>query len=188
LAFIFGWTLGRGPPHDRGIVHRDLKPENIFLARDGRVKILDFGLATLLDAAPPTSAWDSSPRAAQSLVAGTVGYMAPEQVLSGLVDRRADIFALGAVLYEMLAGHQPFKGRSALGTLDASLTLDPPELSEASSEISPALKRIVRRCLAKSPDARFGTVADLESALGSVIQARNPATPPTFWRSSAARR
>jgi dienelactone hydrolase len=166
--------------HDRGIVHRDLKPENIFLARDGRVKILDFGLATLLDAAPPELASPgSSSEGAQSLVAGTAGYMAPEQVRNEAVDRRADIFALGAVLYEMLAGRQPFKGNSTLATLDASLTLQPPELADVVPALSPALAHIVRRCLAKSPDERFATAADLESALESIVGARNPAPPPS---------
>ncbi len=159
---------GLGAAHDRGIVHRDLKPENIFLARDGRVKILDFGLATLLDSAP----------AVRSLVAGTAGYMPPEQALDGDVDRRADIFALGAVLYEMLSGCRPFKGSCALETLDASLTLQPRELSEAIPGISPRLTHIVRRCLAKSADDRFATVADVESALDSVIRERIPAPSP----------
>ena len=117
---------GLGAAHERGIVHRDLKPENIFLARDGRVKILDFGLATLLDAPRTAAPSHASPaELARSLVAGTAGYMAPEQVRGEAVDRRADIFALGAVLYEMLAGRRPFKGDSTLATLDASLTLQP---------------------------------------------------------------
>ena len=102
---------GLGAAHARGIVHRDLKPENIFLALDGRVKILDFGLATLHDSTPPLAPSQERPaETTRSLVAGTAGYMAPEQVRGEVVDRRADIFALGAVLYEMLAGRRPFKG------------------------------------------------------------------------------
>ena len=123
---------------------------------------------------------ETSAATARSLVAGTAGYMAPEQVRGEAVDRRADIFALGAVLYEMLAGRRPFKGDSALATLDAVLTLQPPDLSDVNPEISPALSRIVRRCLAKSPDDRFATVADSSSALDSVIQARNPPPPPSL--------
>jgi dienelactone hydrolase len=177
---------GLGAAHDRGIVHRDLKPENIFLARDGRVKILDFGLATLLDAArqSPVSQ-ESSAAVARSLVAGTAGYMAPEQVRGDVVDRRADIFALGAVLYEMLAGRHPFKGNSALETLDASVTREPRDLSDASPEISPALVRIVRRCLAKSAEDRFTTVADLAAAFDAEIRGRSPVPVPTL---SALRR
>ena len=122
---------GLGAAHARGIVHRDLKPENIFLALDGRVKILDFGLATLHDSAPQASPSPELPaETTRSLVAGTAGYMAPEQVRGEVVDQRADIFALGAVLYEMLAGRRPFKGDSTLGTLDAVLTLQPPDLSD----------------------------------------------------------
>ena len=161
---------GLGAAHDRGIVHRDLKPENIFLARDGRVKILDFGLATLLD----------SSSAAQSLAAGTAGYMPPEQVRGGDVDRRADIFALGAVLYEMLAGCQPFKGNGALATLDASLNLQPRDLTAVIPGISPRLAQVVSRCLAKSADDRFATVAEVESALDAVVRERNPAASPSL--------
>ena len=106
--------------------------------------------------------------------------MAPEQVRGEVVDRRADIFALGAVLYEMLAGCRPFKGDSTLATLDAVLTRQPPDLSDVNPEISPALSHIVRRCLAKSPDDRFATVADLVSAFDSVIRARNPPPPPSL--------
>ena len=114
---------GLGAAHERGIVHRDLKPENIFLALDGRVKILDFGLATLHELTPPLAPSQERPaETTRSLVAGTAGYMAPEQVRGEAVDRRADIFALGAVLYEMLAGRRPFKGDSTLGTVDAVLT------------------------------------------------------------------
>ena len=142
---------GLGAAHDRGIVHRDLKPENVFLARDGRVKILDFGLAVLLDAAPAGSSPEHSSAAARSVLSGTAGYMAPEQVRGDAVDPRADIFALGAVLYEMLAGRHPFKGTSALETLDASLTLEPRDLSEVVPGLSPALARSVRRCLQSQP-------------------------------------
>ena len=171
---------GLGAAHARGIVHRDLKPENIFLALDGRVKILDFGLATLHDSARRRHSAGAPAETTRSLVAGTAGYMAPEQVRGEAVDRRADIFALGAVLYEMLAGPRPFKGDSTLGTLDAVLTLHPPDLSDVNPEISPALSHIVRRCLAKSPDDRFATAADVVSALDSVIRARHLPPPPSL--------
>jgi serine/threonine protein kinase/dienelactone hydrolase len=164
--------------HARGIVHRDLKPENIFLALDGRVKILDFGLATLHDPTQPASPSPEGPAGTtRPLLAGTAGYMAPEQVRGELVDRRADIFALGAVLYEMLAGRRAFKGDSTLGTLEAVLTRQPLDLSDVRRDVPPALSPIVRRCLAKSPDDRFATVADLVSALEAVIHARNLPSP-----------
>ena len=169
---------GLGAAHARGFVHRDLKPENIFLAADGRVKILDFGLATLHDSSPQASP-PQEPSAApmRSLVGGTAGYMAPEQVRGEVVDRRADIFALGTVLYEMLAGRQPFRGDSALATLDAVLSHEPQDLSDVNPAVPPALSRTVRQCLSKSPDDRFATVGDLASALESVMRARLP--PPS---------
>jgi len=170
---------GLGAAHERGIVHRDLKPENIFLARDGRVKILDFGLATLLDgAAAAASLQESSAGITRSIAAGTAGYMAPEQLLGQAVDRRADIFALGAVLYEMLAGGRPFKEDSTLATVNASLTQQPRALTDVNPEVPSALSQVVRRCLAKKPSDRFSTVADLVAALDPVVQARTPAPSP----------
>ena len=172
---------GLGAAHARGIVHRDLKPENIFLALDGRVKILDFGLATLHDSASSASPSPDVPGGTtRPLIAGTAGYMAPEQVRGEAVDQRADIFALGAVLYEMLAGRRAFKADSTLGTFDAVLTLQPPDLSEVNGDVPPALSHVVRRCLAKSPDDRFATVADLVSALDAVLRARNLPPPPSL--------
>ncbi len=164
--------------HARGIVHRDLKPENIFLGRDGRVKILDFGLATLRVPAPGSSFEEPGAEAPRWLSGGTVGYMAPEQVSGEAVDRRADIFALGVVLYEMSAGCRPFNANTTLGTLNAVLTQQPPNLADANPDASPELCAIVRRCLAKSPDDRFATVAELETAIDSIIQARNRPAPP----------
>jgi eukaryotic-like serine/threonine-protein kinase len=165
---------GLGAAHQRGIVHRDLKPENIFLALDGRVKILDFGLATLHDPTPQALPAKELPtESSRMLIAGTAGYMAPEQVRGQFVDPRADIFALAAVLYEMLAGHRAFKGESTLATLAAVLTEQPPDLAGLNPEISPALSNVVSRCLAKSPDDRFATIAEAESAIESVIQSRN---------------
>jgi serine/threonine protein kinase/dienelactone hydrolase len=164
---------GLGAAHQHGIVHRDLKPENIFLERDGRVKILDFGLATLLDLTPQASPSQAlSTETTRVLVAGTAGYMAPEQVRGQVVDPRADIFTLGVVLYEMLAGRGPFKRESTLGTLDAILTLQPVDLADVNPAISPALAHIVSRCLAKSPESRFATIAAVVLALDSVIHAR----------------
>ena len=172
---------GLGAAHARGIVHRDLKPENIFLALDGRVKILDFGLATLHDTASSASPSPDVPGGTtRPLIAGTAGYMAPEQVRGEAVDPRADIFALGAVLYEMLTGGRAFKGDGTLGTLDAVLTRQPPDVAEVSRDVPPALSQIVRRCLAKSPHDRFATVGDLVSALDAVLRERHLPPPPSL--------
>jgi serine/threonine protein kinase len=170
-------SRGLGAAHAHGIVHRDLKPENIFLATDGRVKILDFGLATLHDPESHASG-DASSLTMPTLVAGTAPYMAPEQVRGEPVDRRADIFALGAVLYEMLTGRGPFNAGSTLESLEAVLTVTPPDLAKANPAVPPVVSRVVHRCLAKAPDDRFATVGDVTSALESVVRARNlPASP-----------
>ncbi len=163
-ALNVGVQVGRGlkAAHQRGIVHRDLKPENVFLVHDGGVKILDFGLATLGDDHGTTS----------PLVAGTAGYMAPEQVRGEVVDVRADIFAFGAVLHEMLAGARPFAGKGSLAVMQATLTEEPRDLVGANAEVSPALARLVRRCLARSPAERFASIAEAVSALESVIWER----------------
>jgi predicted esterase len=176
LGVVVQVARGLGAAHGRSIVHRDLKPENIFLVRDGRVKILDFGLATLHTAGAASSV--PPPEISRSLLAGTAGYMAPEQLRGEVVDGRADIFALGAVLYELLAGCGPFKRSSTLETLEAVLTLPPPALPERTSVIAPALSEIVGRCLAKSPDDRFATVAEVVSALETVIRSRSLPAPP----------
>ncbi|HEY7169955.1 MAG TPA: protein kinase [Vicinamibacterales bacterium] len=172
---------GLAAAHVHGIVHRDLKPENVFLARDRRAKILDFGLATLLDAPRPAA---SSPapfgELARSLFAGTAGYMAPEQIRGEAVDGRADIFALGVMLHEMLGGLRPFRADNTLGTLDAVLTREPADLSQVSPAIPPAITSVVRRCLAKSPDDRFATAADVVSALETIVHSRSRPPAPSL--------
>jgi eukaryotic-like serine/threonine-protein kinase len=142
LDYALQIARGLAAAHEKGIVHRDLKPENLFLTKEGRVKILDFGLAKLIEprggcetpAELPTRPLNTDP----GTVMGTVGYMSPEQVRGQPVDHRSDIFSLGVILYEMLAGERPFRGESAVETLNAILKEDPPELLAGSSPIAPA--------------------------------------------------
>jgi eukaryotic-like serine/threonine-protein kinase len=165
VAYALQITRGMAAAHARGMVHRDLKPENVMITRADQVKILDFGLAKTLEADEPDSIGGAHAVTRVGAVLGTSGYMAPEQARGQAVDHRADIFAFGAVLYEMLSGERAFKGANSADTMMAVLTEDPPELHAAGVSISPALDRIVRRCLEKTPDLRFQSADDLAFAL-----------------------
>src|SRR5688572_229023 len=171
VAYALQIARGMAAAHARGIVHRDLKPENVMITRDDHVKILDFGLAKPVESTAMDKTLVTGIATAAGIVLGTFGYMAPEQVRGLEVDHRADMFAFGAVLYEMLSGERAFKGETAADTMSAILTKDPPDLDIARLSISPGLERIVRRCLEKSPDLRFQSANDLAFALETLTTA-----------------
>ncbi len=167
LEYAHVIAAGLTAAHERGITHRDLKPENLFLTRDGRLKILDFGLAKFSRSATAAAAlsqadnMSTAPRGSQpGIILGTVGYMSPEQVQAGAVDQRSDLFNLGAILYEMLTGRRAFQGRTAVETLNAILKEEPP-LSDDDPKLGPGLTRLLRHCLEKDRRERFQSAKDL---------------------------
>ncbi len=174
--------------HDRHVVHRDLKPENLFLTSEGRVKILDFGVAKLQAPVENDGAIQNMPTVTRSgTVIGTVAYMSPEQLRSRPVDHRSDIFGLGAILYEMLTGCRAFHGETEVDTMTAVLREEPPDSNLDQASIPPAYKDIIKHCLEKEPENRFQSARDLAFALQTLSgssSARTPLVPPGAQRTS----
>jgi serine/threonine protein kinase len=174
-AIDYSIQIARGlaAANDKGIVHRDLKPENLFITKDGRAKILDFGLAKLIEpeAQSMKSSAPTEDGTTPGAVLGTLGYMSPEQVRGRLADHRSDIFSLGAIIYEMVSGNRAFRGETPADTMSAILKEEPAPLAETNHTAPAALERIIRHCLEKNPDERFQSARDIAFDLEALLTA-----------------
>jgi len=174
LGYLAQAAEGLAAAHAKGIVHRDLKPENLFVTRNGRVKVLDFGLAKLTDVGAPAAGPTAETTPAGTLtspgaILGTTAYLSPEQIRGEPADARADVFALGVVLFEILAGRRPFEGRTSADIMSAILSEEAAPLATVRPDAPPQLAWLVRRCLAKDPDRRVQTSLDVRNELEEVL-------------------